>query len=160
MFVWNKDLEKVFFCLFILILVFCSSDLLSIMAKASEVAGTNNPILRGEIWYGNASWYGSRFQGRKTSNGEKFNKRKLTAAHPYLPFDTQVKVTNLKNKKSVVVRINDRGPFIGDRIIDLSEEAAKKIDARKEGISYIKLQVLTPLVQSQNLLEETNHNES
>lgn len=99
--------------------------------------------LRGEVWYGNASWYGPYWHGRTTSNGEKFNKNKLTAAHRTLPFNTRVKVTNLKNNKSVVVRVNDRGPFKAGRIIDLSEKAADKIDAKKQGISYVKVQVLT-----------------
>lgn len=98
--------------------------------------------LRGEIWYGSASWYGSKFQGKRTSNGERFNKRRLTAAHKTLPFNTVVSVTNLKNNKSVNVRINDRGPFKGDRIIDLSEKAANCLDLKKDGIGYIKLQVL------------------
>ena len=99
--------------------------------------------LRGEIWYGNASWYGPYWHGRKTSNGEKFDRNKLTAAHRTLPFNTKVKVTNLKNNKSVVVRVNDRGPFKPGRIIDLSEKAADKIDAKKQGISYVKVQVLS-----------------
>jgi len=101
--------------------------------------------LRGEIWYGVASWYGPRFHGKKTSNGERFSKHGLTAAHKTLPFNTRVLVTNLKNNKSVIVRINDRGPFMGDRIIDLSEEAAKVIEAKQAGLSYIKLQVLNPI---------------
>ena len=100
--------------------------------------------LRGEIWYGNASWYGPHWHGRTTSSGEKFNKNELTAAHKTLPFNTKVKVTNLKNNKSVVVRVNDRGPFKAGRIIDLSEKAADKIDAKKQGISYVKVQVLNP----------------
>ncbi|OGI06940.1 MAG: hypothetical protein A3I68_03910 [Candidatus Melainabacteria bacterium RIFCSPLOWO2_02_FULL_35_15] len=98
--------------------------------------------LRGQIWYGNASWYGPHWHGRTTSSGETFNKNKLTAAHRTLPFNTMVKVTNLKNNKSVIVRVNDRGPFKAGRIIDLSEEAADKIDAKKQGISYVKVQVL------------------
>ena len=102
-----------------------------------------DPALRGQIWYGNASWYGPYWHGRMTSNGEKFNKNKLTAAHRTLPFNTRVKVTNLKNNKSVVVRVNDRGPFKPGRIIDLSEKAADKIDGKKQGISYVKVQVLT-----------------
>ncbi|MBI2995406.1 MAG: septal ring lytic transglycosylase RlpA family protein [Candidatus Melainabacteria bacterium] len=100
--------------------------------------------LRGEIWYGHASWYGSKWHGKRTSSGEKFSKNKLTAAHKTLPFNTMVLVTNLKNNKSVMVRINDRGPFIRDRIIDLSEKAAERIDSKKEGIAYVKLQVLMP----------------
>lgn len=99
-------------------------------------------VLRGQIWYGNASWYGPHWHGRTTSSGETFNKNKLTAAHRTLPFNTMVKVTNLKNNKSVIVRVNDRGPFKAGRIIDLSEEAADKIDAKKQGISYVKVQVL------------------
>lgn len=101
--------------------------------------------LRREIWYGTASWYGPKFHGKKTSNGERFNKHNLTAAHKSLPFNTMVLVTNLKNNKSVVVRINDRGPFIGDRIIDLSEEAAEVIESKLDGLSYIKLQVLNEI---------------
>ena len=98
--------------------------------------------LRGEVWYGNASWYGPKWHGKTTSNGERFNRNKLTAAHKSLPFNTKVVVTNLKNNKSVVVRINDRGPYKPGRIIDLSEEAADKIDAKRDGIAYVKLRVL------------------
>ena len=102
----------------------------------------SNVRLRGEVWYGNASWYGGMFHGKKTSSGEKYNKRELTAAHRFLPFNTHVIVTNLQNNKSVIVRINDRGPFSKNRIIDLSEEAAKLIDGKKQGITYVKVQVL------------------
>ncbi|MBI3590652.1 MAG: septal ring lytic transglycosylase RlpA family protein [Candidatus Melainabacteria bacterium] len=158
-----KNLERVFLYL-LPIVVFYSSILLDPMARASTKSEAGNEydssFLRGEIWYGNASWYGPRFQGKKTSSGEKYNKNRLTAAHPYLPFNTMVLVTNLKNKKSVVVRINDRGPFIDNRIIDLSEEAAEKIDSRKEGIAYIKLQVLNPLVENQGNEEKEINNES
>ena len=103
-----------------------------------------------------ASWYGSRFQGKKTSNGERYNKRKLTAAHKELPFNTKVLVTNLQNNKSVVVRINDRGPFIKNRIIDLSEKAAEKIDLKRKGTGYIKIQVLTPVFKDQKIRESEN----
>lgn len=99
--------------------------------------------LRGRVWYGNASWYGSRFHGKKTSSGEKYNKRSLTAAHRYLPFNTKVLVTNLSNNESVIVRINDRGPFVDNRIIDLSEKAAERINLKKMGTAYIKLQVVS-----------------
>ncbi len=76
---------------------------------------------------GVASWYGPKFHGRRTASGEVFDMHRLTAAHPWLPFGTIVKVTNLENGLSVVVRINDRGPFVKGRIIDLSYAAAKKI---------------------------------
>ena len=99
-------------------------------------------------WHGIASWYGPGFHGRTTANGEIYNKNKLTAAHKTLPFNTKVLVTNLKNNKSVLVRINDRGPFIEDRIIDLSEEAAKKIDSKIQGIAHVKVQVLASTTTS------------
>ncbi len=76
---------------------------------------------------GIASWYGPKFHGKRTASGEVFDMYRLTAAHPWLPFGTIVKVTNLENGLSVVVRINDRGPFVKGRIIDLSYAAAKKI---------------------------------
>lgn len=103
----------------------------------------DRPQLRGEIWYGQASWYGPRFHGKRTSNGEKFNKNRLTAAHPFLPFNTKLLVTNIKNNKSIVVRINDRGPFSKSRIIDLSEKAASRLNIKKQGIAYVKLQVVS-----------------
>lgn len=77
---------------------------------------------------GMASWYGSKFHGRTTASGERYNMNALTAAHKSLPFGTKVKVTNQKNGKSVVVTINDRGPFVKGRAIDLSKAAHKKID--------------------------------
>jgi rare lipoprotein A len=82
---------------------------------------------------GTASFYGAGFAGRPTANGESFNPNDLTAAHPTLPFGTEVKVTNVRNGKSVVVRINDRGPFTGNRVIDLSREAASQIGMIKSG---------------------------
>lgn len=148
MFLSYTNIKYVFIYLLTL-LIFSTLSLLIDNALASVVDGSINNIeneekvhLRGEVWYGNASWYGRRFHGRKTSNGEKYNKRDLTAAHKYLPFNTRVLVTNLKNNKSVIVRINDRGPFVDNRIIDLSEGAAKKIDLKKQGIAYIKLRVI------------------
>lgn len=77
---------------------------------------------------GMASWYGSKFHGRATASGERYNMNALTAAHKSLPFGTKVKVTNQKNGKSVVVIINDRGPFVKGRVIDLSKAAHDKID--------------------------------
>lgn len=88
---------------------------------------------------GNASYYGKKFHGRQTANGEKFNMRDLTAAHRTLPFNTKVKVTNLKNNKSVIVRINDRGPFAKGRIIDLSRAAAEKIGLIADGVAMVEI---------------------
>ncbi len=91
---------------------------------------------------GKASYYANKFEGRKTASGEVYHANKKTAAHKTLPFGTMVKVTNLDNNKSVVVRINDRGPFVKGRIIDLSKSAAKQIDGIKAGIMHVKIEVL------------------
>jgi len=91
---------------------------------------------------GEASWYGPGFNGKKTANGEIFDMYKLTAAHKKLPFGTRVKVTNLQNGKSVVVRINDRGPFVKGRIIDLSKKAAQQIGLIKPGHAPVKIVIL------------------
>jgi rare lipoprotein A len=88
---------------------------------------------------GKASYYADKFNGRKTASGEKFRNSKLTAAHKTLPFGTKVKVTNLSNGKSVKVKINDRGPFVAGRIIDLSKKAARKIDIFKVGVGDVKI---------------------
>ena len=88
---------------------------------------------------GLASYYADKYNGRTTSNGEIFRQSKLTAAHKTLPFGTKVKVTNLSNGKSVKVRVNDRGPFITGRIIDLSKSAAAKIDLVGVGVAQVKI---------------------
>ncbi|MFA6059920.1 MAG: septal ring lytic transglycosylase RlpA family protein [Taibaiella sp.] len=88
---------------------------------------------------GKASFYADFFQGRKTSNGEVFKQRKRTAAHKTLPFGTKVKVKNLKNGKTVTVRINDRGPFVEGRIIDLSKKAAKKLGMVNDGVVQVEI---------------------
>ncbi|MBX0334407.1 septal ring lytic transglycosylase RlpA family protein [Pontibacter sp. HSC-14F20] len=91
---------------------------------------------------GSASWYGSKYHGRKTSSGERYNKNDMTAAHKTLPFGTMVKVTNPANDESVVLRINDRGPFVGNRIIDVSEAAARKLGIHTAGVAKVKVEVL------------------
>ncbi len=91
---------------------------------------------------GIASYYGPGFHGRKTANGERFNMHELTAAHKTLPFNTKVRVTNLSNKKSVIVRINDRGPYKKGRIIDLSKGAAQKIGLIQTGTAKVKVEIL------------------
>jgi len=91
---------------------------------------------------GEASWYGKPYHGRRTANGEIYNMRKLTAAHQTLPFDTRVRVTNLRNGRSVGVRINDRGPFVKGRIIDLSWAAARKLKMVEDGIAPVGLELL------------------
>lgn len=91
---------------------------------------------------GVASWYGPGFNGRKTASGEIFNTNQLTAAHKTLPFGTSVRVTNLENGRSVVVRINDRGPYVGSRVIDLSHAAAVQIGMIEDGTAKVKIEVL------------------
>lgn len=91
---------------------------------------------------GLASWYGQAHHGRKTASGERFNQHAMTAAHPTLPFGTRVRVTNRANGRSVVVRINDRGPFHGNRIIDLSRKAAQAIGMLAAGTARIRMEVL------------------
>jgi rare lipoprotein A len=93
---------------------------------------------------GNASWYGIPFDGRRASNGEIYDMHKLTAAHRTLPFETVVRVTNLSNGKSTVVRITDRGPFVDNRIIDLSMAAAREIDSIGPGVVPVRLEILSP----------------
>jgi len=96
----------------------------------------------GDILYGESSYYADKFHGRKTANGEIFDMYKKTAAHKTLPFNTMLEVTNLENNQSVVVRVNDRGPFIGNRILDLSYGAAKEIDMISSGVVKVKIKIL------------------
>jgi len=96
----------------------------------------------GETFNGIASWYGPNFHGKFTSNGEKYNMYDLTAAHKTLPMNTILKVTNRRNGKSVIVRVNDRGPFVNNRIIDLSKAAAQHIGMIGTGTSPVHLEVI------------------
>jgi rare lipoprotein A len=91
---------------------------------------------------GDASYYAHDFHGRKTASGEHFDMHELTAAHRTLPMGTRVRVTNLDNGRDVVVRINDRGPFKRGRVIDVSYEAAKKLDMIASGVAPVKVEVL------------------
>ena len=91
---------------------------------------------------GMVSWYSDKFHGRKTSSGELYDKNELTAAHPSLPFGTKVKVTNKKNGKSVVVKINDRGPHTKSRVLDLSKSAFNEIGSIDSGVLNIDMEVI------------------
>ncbi len=99
-------------------------------------------VKKGLVKYGKASWYGKPFHGKPTASGERYNMYAMTAAHRTYALNTIVKVTNLKNKKSVRVRINDRGPFYRSRNIDLSYAAAKRLGIHKKGVAKIKLEVI------------------
>lgn len=95
-----------------------------------------------KVLHGKASYYYGRWIGRKTANGEIYRRHDVTAAHKTLPFNTKVRVTNLRNGKSVIVRINNRGPYIKGRILDLSLVAAQKIGMTKAGVVPVKAEVL------------------
>jgi rare lipoprotein A len=111
-------------------------------ATAARHPKTPPPATVGYSEEGNASWYGKPFHGRRASNGEIYDMNQLTAAHRTLPFDTMVRVTNLNNGKSTTVRITDRGPFVENRIIDLSRAAAQEIDSIGPGVVPVRLEVL------------------
>ena len=129
----------IFFCVPLFLFFSCSSHKYLKHRPSSYAKKSAHIKVR---LYGCASYYGKPFHGRLTANGERYNMYALTAAHKLLPFNTRVKVTNLSNLKSVVVRINDRGPFIKNRIIDLSYGAAQKIGMIKQGTVTVKLQIL------------------
>lgn len=99
---------------------------------------------QGYVAEGTASWYGKKFHGHKTSNGETYDMYAFSAAHKSLPLPTYLKVTNLDNQRSVIVRVNDRGPFHGDRLIDLSYAAAARLDYHKKGLARVKVEAITP----------------
>jgi rare lipoprotein A len=91
---------------------------------------------------GIASWYGAEHHGRRTASGEPFDMNAATAAHPTLPFGTQVRVTNLANGRAIVLRVNDRGPFVGGRIIDVSRHAAGQLGFRRAGTARVRVEIL------------------
>jgi rare lipoprotein A len=109
---------------------------------ATSSSGRADGGWAGASQQGLASYYADKYHGRKTANSETFDVNAMTAAHRTLPFNTRVRVTNLKNDRSVVVRINDRGPFIEGRVIDLAPAAARKIDMIRDGVVPVKLEIL------------------
>lgn len=122
--------------------------LLTVSAAAQEVEVTDNPIAdivdetETEIGGGVASYYGNELAGNRTASGERFDPGQLTAAHRSLPFGSMVRVTNTSNGDSVVVRINDRGPFSRGRVIDVSHAAAREIGMHRSGTARVKLALL------------------
>lgn len=102
---------------------------------------SKTPVVRSPTYesVGMASYYGKKFHGRKTASGERFNMYAMTAAHKGLPFGAMVRVTHLKNGRSIMVRINDRGPFAKGRIIDLSYAAAKRLGMLAQGVAKVRL---------------------
>jgi len=111
--------------------------------KYGSSSTTSSVENKGKIIYMVSSYYGTKFHGRQTSNGEIFDMYKLTCAHKTLPFNTKLKVTNEDNGKYVIVRVNDRGPFIQGRDLDLSYAAAREIDLIAEGVKKVKVEILS-----------------
>lgn len=112
-----------------------------------EVLGRRYYVMnssKGYVERGIASWYGKKFHGRRTSSGETYDMYKMTAAHRELPLPTYVKVTNLRNGRQVIVKVNDRGPFHENRIIDLSYSAAAKLGIIKEGTGLVEVRAIDP----------------
>jgi rare lipoprotein A len=119
------------------------------VTKAQVMASSNEPARKFHkksqaYQVGTASWYGEQFQGKQTASGEPYDMREFTAAHPSLPLGTFVRVTNLKNGSSVVVRINDRGPVVDGRIIDVSYNAAQALGFRARGVQRVRLDLYQP----------------
>ncbi|RMH84015.1 septal ring lytic transglycosylase RlpA family protein [Pseudomonas sp. AOB-7] len=113
--------------------------LLAVLAGCSTFGSSSGS---GATETGKASYYGDRHHGRKTASGERFDQHALTAAHRSLPFGTRVRVTNLSNERSVVVRINDRGPFVRGRIIDVSRAAAERLGMLRAGVVPVRVEQL------------------
>jgi rare lipoprotein A len=118
------------------------ASLLGLTFCAKLPSPASRPVARGSLETGVASWYGPGFQGRPTSNREIYDMNEMTAAHRTLPFNTRVLVTNLDNGLQVRVRINDRGPFVDDRIIDLSLAAARRIEMIGPGTARVRVEIL------------------
>jgi rare lipoprotein A len=114
----------------------------SLLLTSPTSRSQQKPLAVSHIQEGKASYYSSALHGRKTASGETYNENKLTAAHKHLPFGTKVRVFNKKNGRSVLVSINDRGPFVKKRILDLSYFAAKQLGMIRAGITNIKMEVL------------------
>lgn len=123
---------------FFLLFIVCSV----VLNGCSTISPRSDPRLIGHAEYGKASFYAMKFQFRKTASGERYNQFALTAAHRTLPFGTRVKVTNVDNDESVVVKVNDRGPFVKGRIIDLSRRAFNRIGDKDTGLLDVKVEVI------------------
>ncbi len=155
-----------------------SADAIKIppVATRSKLGNPTSYVVFGKRYYvmdnahgfvqrGLASWYGKKFHGRKTSSGEIYNMHAMTAAHKTLPLPSYVRVVNIENGRSIVVKVNDRGPFIGDRIIDLSFAGATKLGVIEPGTAEVEISVLSssesksrPVVRTIALVEKTAEN--
>lgn len=133
-----KNYTLLFF-LFGFLLSSCSAN---VHYRKQVKDSSSTSFFEGQVLVGESSYYGPKFHGRKTANGETFDMYKLTAAHRTMPFGTIIQVTNLANRKSVKVRVNDRGPFAKNRILDLSYGAAKRIGLDISGVAKVQIRIL------------------
>jgi rare lipoprotein A len=115
-------------------------------AKVSKASAKS-----GKVQVGTASWYGKQFHGRQTASGDTYDMFQFTAAHRTLPLGTLVKVTNLRNGKWVVVKVNDSGPYVGHRVMDVSYGAAQMMGFRQRGLEKVKLEVIEPETLAMNV---------
>ena len=127
------------------------------VSSVREVPAVRKQVVKTKPYQvGTASWYGEPFEGKPTASGEPYEMHQMTAAHMSLPMGSYVKVTNLRNGRSVVVRVNDRGPIVPGRIIDLSYGAAQAIQMRGHGIQRVRLDLVKP--QARNIYETVAYN--
>ena len=110
--------------------------------QAPLVAKASDPVRPLRVWYGDTSWYGPKFQGRTTASGESYDMTAATAAHASLPFGSILRVVNSRSGKSALVRINDRGPFVGGRELDVSYQTAEKLGIINRGVVRLRLELL------------------
>ncbi len=128
-----------------------SLTIIALLAGGIPIIAQNNNIEEGLC-----SYYAEYFHGRQTANGERFNMNDLTAAHLSLPFNTKIRVTNLNNQKSVVLRVNDRGPYVKRRILDVSKGAAKLLGMVREGVVKVQIEILDiqPVLQQDSIIPD------
>lgn len=127
----------------------CSIPVKSIRTEKAKVSKAS--AKSGKVQVGTASWYGKQFHGRQTASGDTYDMFQFTAAHRTLPLGTLVKVTNLRNGKWVVVKVNDRGPYVGHRVMDVSYGAAQMMGFRQRGLERVKLEVIEPETLAMNV---------
>jgi len=123
-------------------LLACSPSARFSSTRITPTAHTASKLSQGSTIYGEASYYADQFHGKITANGEVFDMNEISAAHKTLPFNTKLKVTNLENNRSVIVRVNDRGPYKKGRILDLSYRAAQEIGMLDTGVANVKITIL------------------
>lgn len=139
----QSRVKKIFFFLLTIFLVYnCAPSARFSSNSSNNQKSTPTEYKEGEVLYGESSYYADKFHGKKTANGEIFDMHKKTAAHKTLPFNTMLEVTNLENNQSVIVRVNDRGPYKKGRILDISYDAAREIDMISSGVVRVRIKIL------------------